>query len=50
MVAFAPQTLELEPENFTRPVSLRLTLCLPHVTKKPRSLSLPGLSVNPRGT
>jgi len=50
MVGFAPQTLGLEPENFTRPVSLRLTLCLPHVTKKPRSLSLPGLPVNSRGT
>ena len=28
MVAFAPQTLELEPENLTRPVSLRLTFLL----------------------
>lgn len=50
MVGFASQTLGLEPENSTRPVSLHLTLCLPHVTRKPRSLSLPGLPVNPRGT
>ena len=50
MVGFAPQTLGLEPENFTRPASARLSLCRPRLAKKPRSLSLPGLSVNPRGT
>jgi len=50
MVGFAPQTLGLEPENFTRRVSFRLTLCRPRVTKKPRLLSLPGLPVGPRGT
>ena len=42
MVAFAPQTLGLKPENFTRPVSMRLTLCLPYFTEKSQSLSLPG--------
>ena len=46
MVAFAPQTLGLEPENFTRPTSARLTLCHPRLMRKPRSVSPPGLSVN----
>lgn|GEM_PF-4483378 len=50
MVGFATQNLGLEPENFTRPICLPLPLFLTNVTKKFRSLSLPGLSVNPRVT
>jgi len=50
MVGLAARTVGLERENCTCRISLCLTLCLPDVTKKPRSLSLPGLPVNPRGT
>lgn len=50
MLAFAAGTVRVEPENLTGLASARLTLCLPHVMKKPRSLSLPGLPVNSRGT
>ena len=50
MVAFAPQTLGLEPENFTCPVSVRLTVCPPYVTERRPERKSPALSVNPRGT
>ena len=48
MVAFAPQTLGLEPENFTRPVSLRLTLCRPYLTERVPERQVPALSVKGR--
>lgn len=50
MVAFAPQTLGLEPEDLTRSASARLLLCRPYLTENTPWRKSPALSVNPWGT